>query len=370
VTVNLADNDNIDCTFTNTAEGGEEGGSLTITKVWSGGTAGTATFTTSESLGVTGNSFSLDGTTTVEDFTGLADDGVYTVTEDALPGWTLSVVCSGETTSTVDTTVLRGVTVTLDAEDDIDCTFTNTADTTTPAGEGSLTIMKVWQDPAGATVTGVPTAFTTSDSLNDPDDTFSLTEGSASILFMNLGDGTYVLTETAQSGWVVFSITCTGQTTSQVNGDLPSGVLTVNLADDEDLTCTYINRSVTAINPSFPDTPGVESPTTPNVNNPTTPGVVSPTTPNVNNPTTPGVVSPTTPGEFPSSNIPPTSQLPGVVSSESPSSNIGGFQQSPLPPSAGNTGSEGNANASVAIASGLAVVLGLSAAATYGLRRR
>jgi hypothetical protein len=367
LSVNLVDDEDLVCTFTNSLETAEEGGSLTINKVWldSEGVATTGVptdFTTSDSLADDDDAFTLDEGAASMPFDNLANAGVYTVSEDDLDGWTLSGIdCTGETTSTIDDSVAGAISVTLADDEDVVCTFTNTQDEVTPTG-GSFSIVKVWlgADP-------VPTTFTTSANLNQAGNSFIATT-SAPMSFVGLANGgMYVVTETTPAGWTISDITCTGATASTVDDTSAADAVSVTLANDEDVSCTFTNTATAG---------GVENPIT---NNPPPsfapiPGVVSPSapdTPGAQNPTIPGVVSPSTPGiESPVFNLPPTAQQPGIVSSESPSSNIGGFQQSPLPPSAGNTSTEGSSNTTLVLFAGLSVLLGAIAAATYGVRRR
>jgi|GEM_PF-4036597 len=354
LSVDLVDDDDLVCTFTNTLEGTTPppsgDGTLTITKVWVGGDPATTSFTTT---GLGGATFELTGPSDSEVFEDLAE-GNYVVTETIPDGWDVtSIVCTGHTNTVWDTDFPTGVlSVDLVDDEDLTCTFTNTAETTTPPGDGSLTITKVW---SGGTGTANFTA--TGSGLSN----FSLNGATTIMDFTGLANGSYSVVEDALAGWTL-TVSCSGNTASTVDTTTNPRGVSLTLANGEDIDCTFTNTAVnSSIQNPVTNNPGIVSPNIPGVvspSNPETPGVVSPTTPNMPNvPNQPGPVE----------NIPPASQ-PGIVSNEFPTS-VGSFQQPPLPPETGNS-PEGNANTSVALAAGLAAILGVAAATAYGLRRR
>jgi hypothetical protein len=164
---------------------------------------------------------------------------MYSVcSHDALP------FCTGHTDSLFDTDFETGVlSVTLEADEDLVCTYTNIVEGTEPpppTGTGSLTIVKAWDGGAAGSAT-----FAASDNLGDDDNSFVLDGTATQVQFNDLADGNYVVDEADAAGWAVSSIVCTGGTNSLWDTDFPTGVLSVNLVDDEDLTCTFTNMAVT-----------------------------------------------------------------------------------------------------------------------------
>ncbi|MEG3616260.1 SpaA isopeptide-forming pilin-related protein [Isoptericola haloaureus] len=148
-------------------------GKLAVTKV-TDPTGVTDTFDFTTTGGLTPSSFTLgDGET--QSYTDVFE-GTYTVTEDPeAPGELDSIVCDSGDWSVAD----RTVTVNLEADDDITCTFTNSL-------YGSILVEKV--DDDGAALGGA--AFEA-----DPGD-YVLTEYSTGVFCVDVPYGDYTVTET------------------------------------------------------------------------------------------------------------------------------------------------------------------------------
>lgn len=208
LTVNLANDEQVLCTFTNT----RDTGTVTIRKVADDATT-TQTFPFTGDLG----EFSL-GHEGSQAFT--RPTGSYLVSESAVTGWTLDDVTCDDANSSFDEQ--SGVlTVSLEKDEQVTCTFTNTRDT------GTVTIRKVTDD---ATTTQT---FPFTGDLGE----FSLGhEGSQAF---TRPTGSYLVSESAVDDWTLLGATCDDANSSF---DEPSGVLTVNLEKDEQVTCTFTNN--------------------------------------------------------------------------------------------------------------------------------
>lgn len=198
-------------------------GGLTIEKVTVGG-QGAFDFT-SETL--PDEAFTL---TTTEPGAAGADSIVYTgllagtydATEDVPDGWVLdSISCVGTTAWSGDTST-GALSVTIVADDDVTCTFTNSA-------KASLTIVKELFDG---------TAGTTFNFTSGQFDPFGLTptgigaDGDDSTTFADLATGTYDVAETVPTGWNLQGATCD-------NEDDPSAI---TLGAGDVVTCTFVNE--------------------------------------------------------------------------------------------------------------------------------
>ncbi|MCB9434716.1 MAG: hypothetical protein H6668_22365 [Ardenticatenaceae bacterium] len=204
VTINLGASEHITCTFTNT----DVGGSITIVAA-------------SDPVGATGfeyygnmGQFTLnDGDS--EQRTNLMP-GEYTVYQGVPAGYVLGVSCTGGDYEAQ----AEGVIITLDANEDIVCTFTNT-----DVG-GSITIIAA-SDPAGAA------GFEYYGNMGQ----FTLDDGDSEQR-TNLMPGEYTVYQGVPAGYVL-DLACTG-------GDYVAtaeGVI-ITLAANEDIVCTFTNTDV------------------------------------------------------------------------------------------------------------------------------
>ena len=230
VTFDIDDaSDLLDCTY-----GNETGGTVIVRKVTQPSPDGTDTsFDYSTSLSTLGGDddpvFALkDGES--EQIDNVLFGTGLTVAEGTLPtGWELvSVNCDASSGVTPDIT---GATVTFaidDADDVLDCTYTNRA-------SGSIVIEKITDSGSGSfdftsgTLTPSPFTLTT---------TAAGAAGKDSRTFSNLDPGTYDVAETVPAYWNLVSATC----------DDSSDPAAISLSPGETVTCTFHDeREVGAI---------------------------------------------------------------------------------------------------------------------------
>lgn len=180
--------------------------------------------------------------------------GSYTIVENITAGWSLSgIVCTDNATSAelAVTSVTNGVTVTVGADQDVTCTFTN-ARIVTSVLTPTLTLDKV-------TVGG--------------DSGFVFTLGGAALpaltgagpsMQLATTAGTYVIAEalTAQqiaAGWSLTTISCTGNAVAET---VTGSSVSVVVGADEDVICVFTNtRTGGGTLPGNPVTP--QAPVTP-----------------------------------------------------------------------------------------------------------
>ena len=155
----------------------------------------------------------------------MLDPGTYTVTESLpLPnGWDLvgSACSDGSPTSAIS----------LGAGETITCTFTNRQ-------RGSITVVKQIQG-AGIRLYDTTFQFNSTGGLtttNPFNITTSGTTGQA--VFDNLPAGAYSVVEVPKTGWEPVSASCSG-------GSSPNPAAIV-LGAGEDITCTFVNRRLSA----------------------------------------------------------------------------------------------------------------------------
>jgi Domain of unknown function (DUF5979) len=221
VTFDIDDADDVlDCTY-----GNQTGGQVIIRKVTQPSPDGTDTsfdYTTSFSTlsGTVDPAFSLkNGESSSYDDVLFGTD--LTVTEGTLPsGWELvSVNCDASTDVTPD---ISGATVTFaidDADDVLDCTYTNRA-------SGSIVVEKITDSGTGSfeftSGTLSPSPFTlTTTAAGDA--------GKDSETFSDLDPGTYDVAETVPDSWNLVSATCS-------DGSDPASI---GLSPGETVTCTF-----------------------------------------------------------------------------------------------------------------------------------
>ena len=203
--IDLAVGEDVTCTFTNTRLG-----SITIEKNTVGGDG---TFDFTGSLGA----FGLTTASGTNSKTFDVLPGTYDVTETAQAGFDLTALsCDDGSTSLVT----RTATIDITSGESVTCNFTNTAD------QGSITIVK-------ETVGGDGTF-----GFNGALGAFSLTTpGATASQTFNVAPGTYAVTETAQAGFDLTALSCDDGSTTNVG----TATATIDLADDENVICTFTN---------------------------------------------------------------------------------------------------------------------------------
>jgi hypothetical protein len=166
--------------------------------------------------------FQLADATAPRVFSGL-NAGNYAVSETVPTGWDLTNLTCNDSNGTI---VGSTANITLDANEDVTCTYTNTK-------RGSIKIVKQ-SDPDGTAFTMNPTGFNGNAS-------FQLTDtgaaGGASQAFTNIvptttTGGPYSISETLPSGWEQQSATCSAGTI---------GAIVVN--PGQETTCTFVNQA-------------------------------------------------------------------------------------------------------------------------------
>ena len=213
-TIDLAADENVTCTFTNTAQG-----SITITKTSIGGDA---------KFSFTGDLDPFDlttsGGTASTTFSNLTP-GTYGVTETAAAGFDLTgLVCDDSSTTSVGTAT---ATIELAAGENVICTFTNTSrgtvtiDVTTNGGDGDFGF------------TGDLGAFA-----------ITSVSGAGSSGFPDLAPNTYAVTAAINTTFVLNSIVCV-DTDSGSTTNLPSRTATIDLDAGEAIVCTFDYTEVT-----------------------------------------------------------------------------------------------------------------------------
>jgi uncharacterized repeat protein (TIGR01451 family) len=225
VSVTLAAEDSLTCTFTNR----EAPGSITIVKDTLPANS-SQSFTFTKGGDFPAGTFDLTGQSAgdanTETFSGLAA-GTYTIAETIPTGWKLTGrSCTGDSASNIT----NGVSIDLAAGQNITCTFTNTQD-------GSITIVKN-TEPAGST------QLFTFDKSGDFSGDFQLsgvtTDDANREVISGLTPGkTYTITETLPSGWKLTNLICTeadGITTS-----LADRSASITLVPGQEVTCTFTN---------------------------------------------------------------------------------------------------------------------------------
>jgi hypothetical protein len=174
-----------------------------------------------------------DGTALFEIAGGQAWPRSVDITETLQAGFTLEEVdCTGAN-STTD--INSGVSITMDFDDIVTCSFFN--------------------EPVDATITvekqtlpdGDPATFDFSGDLAG-------TIGDGGSISLDVAPGQYTSTETVPAGWALTDITCDDADSS---GDLGSGTATFVVGAGESVTCVFTNTFIPTPTPSPDPTPSV-----------------------------------------------------------------------------------------------------------------
>ena len=207
VTVNLATNEDVSCTFSNT----DVGGSITVVAA---GDAADDLFNYYGTFGIVTGTL---GTVFTRDNLYPGDYDLY----QSIPaGFELDITCVGADTTPINA---QGLTVNLDANEDVTCTFDNT-----DVG-GSITVVA---------------AGDAADDLFNYYGSFGIVTGTLGTIYTrdNLYPGDYDLYQSIPAGFEV-AISCVGGDSTPIDGQ--PGV-TVNLDANEDVVCTFTNTDVAA----------------------------------------------------------------------------------------------------------------------------
>jgi hypothetical protein len=149
--------------------------------------------------------------------------GSYVISEDALVGWSLtSLSCTGDTDNgSLVNLASRAVTIDLDAGENIVCTFSNTAQTSSVTPSNVLTLTKTVVGNPGSVTSYAVTVNGPNGYVNNP----TITPGTPVVL-TGLAGGVYTVTETSPgAGWV------TTYTVSSAPGTVLSGRAVVDLTN-------------------------------------------------------------------------------------------------------------------------------------------
>jgi hypothetical protein len=238
VSVDLAANDDVTCTFTNTKRG-----RILIDKNTNpAGDPQLFNFTLTGGPSVLNQSFQLAHATALFD-SGLIKPGTGYVAAETVPsGWTQTSATCGDGSPVTNIDVAPGETVT--------CTFLNTKDAT-------ITIEKdaVPDDPQdfSFTTTGTGPAAFTAGFLLDDDPGDNTQPNSRTFTFTASQLGTKTVTEASVGGWDLTGLSCMG---GGSNTSTAGSVATIGLDAGEAVSCKYTNTkrgSITIIKNAVPN---------------------------------------------------------------------------------------------------------------------
>ncbi|CAN0389523.1 unnamed protein product, partial [Phaeothamnion confervicola] len=160
-------------------------------------------------------------------------NGVYTVSETPVPGWTTTVVCTDPSGNSGPVAGSNPPTATISLSNEtVTCRFTNTK-VANPLG--TIIIEKEVVNGPGGTV------FQFSGSA--PIGNFSLAPPAASTTsqtFTNIAAGTYTVTETLLPNWTT-DVSCTDPSGDSVRNDTTGPAAQIAVASGEIVTCRFTN---------------------------------------------------------------------------------------------------------------------------------
>ena len=218
-------------------------GSVTIVKDVAGGTdAQDFNFSGGVVTSTERRTFSLDddGITTNElknsESFGNLQPGQYTVTESAVTGFTVTDINCGETTRTLSDNG-RTATFTLEAGNEVTCTFVNTKGSVLDAMAGSITIIKSAPDADGEEFD-----FATSSNIGAADREFKLGDEDNKIIRPLALGQTYMITEEDFRGFSLTKLECSEGGSENLN----TRTATIMLSSaNSAVTCTFTNTKDT-----------------------------------------------------------------------------------------------------------------------------
>ena len=243
VTVIVAPNENVECTFVDSAEG-----TLKVKKDTANAGFG-AIFgfdvdgTSQNEFGPNGQ-FSLDtNNVNFMDMTAIetVTAGTYMITEATIPpNWSLdSIACTGNATPETVDLPNEKVTVIVAPNENVECTFVDSA-------EGTLKVKKDTSAAGFGAIFGFDVDGTSQNEFG-PNGQFSLDTNNVNFMDMTAIEtvtaGSYMITEsTIPPNWSLDSITCTGNATPETV-DLPNEKVTVIVAPNENVECTFVDSA-------------------------------------------------------------------------------------------------------------------------------
>ena len=257
--ITLAEGQNLDCTFTNTANAESGTATVTVIKYVDGAPATSGSFdfssmTTASNIsgcesGCT-NAFTLDSTNGFSATTSaMALGSSYFVSEtniNSTCGPNDQYMLAGFTTGS-SLAAAQGGTQSPAAPSFSDLQgnqYVIVWNTTCapPNVAGTITVVKAWLDQTGNTITsGMPSSVSFTGAGSGVSSPFNLdSAGSWQMAFSGLAAGSFSLTETPVSGWTLVGASCTGGSSS--SSSLSGSTLSVSLAAGENLTCTFTNQ--------------------------------------------------------------------------------------------------------------------------------
>jgi hypothetical protein len=206
-------------------------GTINVTKKVVGGTD-TFDFT----LGPTNDLFDLTPPVNGESSQGFSKPpGTYSVTETLLPGWTLGpAICvdgQGQPRGTLaqGTGTISGIT--LAAGETVNCTFTNTKQTSRK--DGTIKIVKI--------ATGGNDAFDFTINPGGLTQQIITTNGQGATAPVVLAAGTYAVGELVPTGWTLTGAGCVNAQQQAQGSFAGTTVSNIDLAAEEDIVCTFTN---------------------------------------------------------------------------------------------------------------------------------
>ena len=216
--ISLEDGETVTCTFSNSRDTG------TIVIVKAATPADDTPFDFNEDI--TPDTFSLSDPSSPSTTFSDVPTGSYTVSEDALAGWTLDDVTCDDGNSTGDTGTATA-SIELEKDETVTCTFSNSLDT------GTIIIVKeatpADDTPFNFTEDITPGGFALLDP-SDPSETFT-----------DVPAGSYTVTEGAAPGWTLDDVSCDDGNST---GNTGTRAASINLEDGETVTCTFSNTMV------------------------------------------------------------------------------------------------------------------------------
>jgi hypothetical protein len=230
-------------------------GEINVTKIVAGDGDGTFDFTFDPAGDPPAVDFDLGAgdTRAFEDLTA----GTYVITETDETGFDLTGITCNQGASVVTALDAGTVTITLDPGENVSCTYTNQAEEVIviPPAPGEINVTKIVAGDGDGTFD-----FTFDPAGDPPAVDFDLGAGDTRA-FEDLTAGTYVITETDETGFDLTGITC-NQGASVVTA-LDAGTVTITLDPGENVSCTYTNQAeVDPIDPVDPVPPTTNPPAT------------------------------------------------------------------------------------------------------------